>query len=109
MKPIDVRPRVGKIIEEPQQVDRILSTYHQHRESFRVKTGHTKRFSPKNPYRASPICLKCALALRFSWWPQNPSGATQALEAHQLGVLLSGGDPAAAQGVPPWRRVDVQS
>ena len=63
MEPIDVRPRVGKIIEEPQQVGRILSTYHQHRESFRVRTCHTKRFSPKTPYRASLICLKCALAL----------------------------------------------
>jgi hypothetical protein len=45
---------------------------------------------------------------RFPWWPQNPSGTTQTLEAHQLGVLLSGGDPAAAPGVPPWRRVDVR-
>ncbi|MBN1506324.1 MAG: hypothetical protein JW955_05735, partial [Sedimentisphaerales bacterium] len=28
-----------------------------------VKACHTKRFSPKTPYRASPIYLKCALAL----------------------------------------------
>ena len=72
MKPIDVRPRVGKIIEEPQQVDRILSTHHQHRESFHVRICHTKRFSPKNPYRASPIYLKCALALVLDPTSQSP-------------------------------------
>jgi len=42
---------------------------------------------------------------RFPWWPQSPS-ATQSFQAHQLAVLLSGGNPAAARGVPPWRRVD---
>ncbi|MBN1506943.1 MAG: hypothetical protein JW955_08855, partial [Sedimentisphaerales bacterium] len=31
-----------------------------------VKACHTKRFSPKTPYRASPIYLKCALALGCS-------------------------------------------
>jgi transposase len=30
---------------------------------------------------------------RFPWWPQSASVATQALAAHQLGVLLSGGGP----------------
>ena len=45
---------------------------------------------------------------RFPWWPQNASGATEALETHQLAVLLSGGDPAAAKGAPAWRRVDVK-
>ena len=54
------------------------------------------------------LCQKRLSKGRFPWWPQNPSGTTQALEAHQLGVLLSGGNPAAAQGVPPWRRVDVR-
>ena len=39
---------------------------------------------------------------RFRWWPP----ATGTLEAHQLPVLLSGGDPAAARGAAPWRRVD---
>jgi len=52
------------------------------------------------------LCQKRLSKGRFPWWPQN-SAATQALQAHQLAVLLSGGNPAAARGVPPWRRVDV--
>ncbi len=27
------------------------------------------------------------------------------LEAHQLQVLLAAGDPAAARGAPPWKRI----
>ena len=42
---------------------------------------------------------------RFRWWPQSPSALTRALEAHQLSVLLSGGDPSAAKGAPSWRPV----
>jgi len=53
------------------------------------------------------LCQKRLSKGRFTGWPRNASGATKALEAHQLGVLLSGGDPAAAQGARPWRRVDV--
>ena len=41
---------------------------------------------------------------RFRFWPRGAGGRTT-LEAHELGVLLSGGDPKAAQGAPPWRRV----
>ena len=52
------------------------------------------------------LCHKRLSKGRFPWWPQHPSGASQSLQAHQLGVLLSGGNPAAAQGVRPWRRVD---
>jgi hypothetical protein len=36
----------------------------------------------------------------FRHWP-----AVDALEAHELMVLLRGGDPMAAKGAPPWRRV----
>ena len=52
------------------------------------------------------LCQKRLSKGRFPWWPQSTSSATKTLEAHQLGVLLSGGNPAAAQGAPPWRRVD---
>ena len=48
------------------------------------------------------LCQKRLSQGRFRWWP----GATGTLEAHQLPVLLSGGDPAAAKGAAPWRRVD---
>ncbi len=43
---------------------------------------------------------------RFAHWPRNGSMATRALESYQLSVLLSGGNPAAARGVQPWRRLD---
>lgn len=42
---------------------------------------------------------------RFPWWPPPGSAAAQTLEAHQLGVLLCGGNPATAEGAPAWRRV----
>ena len=53
------------------------------------------------------LCQKRLSKGRFPWWPQCVSAASQTLQAHQLTVLLSGGDPQAAQGVRPWRRVDV--
>jgi len=52
------------------------------------------------------LCQKRLSKGRFPWWPLS-STPTKALQAHQLAVLLSGGDPAAAKGVALWRRVDV--
>ncbi len=52
------------------------------------------------------LCQKRLSKGRFPWWPQS-STPTKAFQAHQLAVLLSGGDPAAAKGVALWRRVDV--
>jgi len=51
------------------------------------------------------LCQKRLSKGRFPWWPQS-SAATQRCEAHQLAVLLSGGNPATARGVALWRRVD---
>ena len=51
------------------------------------------------------LCQKRLSKGRFRWWPHNTSKATAILQSHQLGVLLSGGDPAAARGVELWRRV----
>lgn len=44
---------------------------------------------------------------RFRWWPTPaPVGAVAAsLEAHQLQRLVMGGDPAARDAAPVWRRV----
>jgi transposase len=53
------------------------------------------------------LCQKRLSKGRFPWWPQSVSAATQSLQAHQLAVLLSGGNPQAAQGVEPWRRVGM--
>ena len=52
------------------------------------------------------LCQKRLSKGRFPWWPQSVSAAAHTLQAHQLAVLLSGGDPQAAQGVQPWRRVN---
>lgn len=52
------------------------------------------------------LCQKRLSQGRFPWWPQGVSAGSRSLQAHQLAVLLSGGNPEAAKGVPPWRRVD---
>jgi transposase len=52
------------------------------------------------------LCQKRMSKSRFRWWPRSASAASTVVEAHQLAVLLSGGDPSAAKGAPPWRRVD---
>jgi transposase len=49
------------------------------------------------------LCQKRLSAGRFRFWPSGE--ATRGLEAHELQVLLSGGDFAAAQAAPQWRRV----
>jgi transposase len=54
------------------------------------------------------LCQKRLSQGRFRWWPQG-SEAAQPLEAHQLGVLLSAGDPTTATGAPAWRRVGPDS
>jgi hypothetical protein len=41
---------------------------------------------------------------RFTNWPTGDA-PTRALEAHQLQVLLAGGDADAARGAPQWRPV----
>ena len=53
------------------------------------------------------LCQKRLSKGRFRWWPHNTSKVTATLQSHQLSVLLSGGDPAAARAVEPWRRVDM--
>lgn len=53
------------------------------------------------------LCQKRLSKGRFPCWPRSSTAPTQRLQAHQLSVLLSGGDPATAQGVPAWRQVEV--
>jgi len=55
------------------------------------------------------LCHKRLSSGHFRWWPAHPNRAVQTLEAHQLQVLVSGGDPAAAKGAPAWRRVSTHS
>ena len=54
------------------------------------------------------LCQKRLSARRFTWWPRSGDGArAQALASHELGVLLAGGDPRRARGMPAWRRVEL--
>jgi transposase len=41
---------------------------------------------------------------RFRHWPQGQEGSATLL-AHELQVLLCGGNPAATEALPPWRSV----
>ena len=52
------------------------------------------------------LCHKRLSAGRYRFWPSGADGA-RGLEAQQLQVLLSGGDPAAAHAAPAWRRIGV--
>jgi transposase len=52
------------------------------------------------------LCQKRLSKGRFRWWPSKQEDVTAAvLEAHELQVLLSAGDPTATQAAPMWRRV----
>jgi len=44
---------------------------------------------------------------RFRFWPASATEVSQGLAAHQLQVLLMGGDPTSAKVPPNWRRVSV--
>ncbi len=44
---------------------------------------------------------------RFRWWPASKSGPSKSLEAHELQVLLSAGNPDAVEAAPTWRRVNA--
>jgi len=53
------------------------------------------------------LCHKRLSSGRFRFWPAATDGTSAAaLEAHEVQVLLAGGDPASAPGAPLWRRVD---
>jgi transposase len=52
------------------------------------------------------LCQKRLSIGRFRWWPSHDAPGN-ALEAHELAVLLRGGDPRATKAAPIWRRVDM--
>lgn len=54
------------------------------------------------------ICQKRLSRGRFRFWPAAPSSAASAsMQAHELQVLLCGGDPSATRSAPLWREVRV--
>ena len=52
------------------------------------------------------LCYKRLSRGRLRWWPSCGSEGARVLEAHELQVLLRGGDPRALRVAPIWRRVD---
>ncbi len=55
------------------------------------------------------MCYKRLSKGKFRWWPSRTTTRVSALQAHELQVLLCGGDPAATKAAPPWRRVTPSS
>ena len=53
------------------------------------------------------LCHKRLSKGQFRWWPKGRGRSTR-IEAHQLTVLVCGGDPDQAGASPIWRRVDPQ-
>ncbi len=54
------------------------------------------------------LCQKRLSSGRFRFWPDE-SGTVKALEAHELSVLLSAGNPVATESPEPWRRLSLSS
>ena len=54
------------------------------------------------------LCQKRLSKGRFRWWPESDQ-VCLTLEAHQLQLLLAGGDPATAKGVAVWRPVQERT
>ena len=53
------------------------------------------------------LCQKRLSRGRFGHWPGGRGEVSHELLAHQLQVLLAGGDSMTAGGTPPWRRVPL--
>jgi hypothetical protein len=52
------------------------------------------------------VSYKRLSAGRFRFWPSaSDEASTERVAAHELQVLLMGGDPARAQVMPAWRQV----
>lgn len=52
------------------------------------------------------LCQKRLSTGKFKHWPRAADGSvSRQLFAHQLQVLLAGGDPQATLGAPQWRPV----
>ena len=51
------------------------------------------------------LCHKRLPQGRFRWWPSRAGSAGTSLRAHELQVLLCGGDPGATKAAPVWREI----
>jgi transposase len=53
------------------------------------------------------LCHKRLSVGRFRFWPSRGDEAGATLRAHELTVLLCGGDPGATKAAPVWRQVGM--
>lgn len=51
------------------------------------------------------LCQKRLSQGKFRHWPSRSGPAKREFLAHELQVLLCGGDPAATQAAPQWRQI----
>lgn len=51
------------------------------------------------------LCQKRLSAGKFEHWPEARGEVQRELLAHELAVLLAGGNPSRTQAAPQWRRV----
>ena len=54
------------------------------------------------------LCQKRLSQGKFEHWPSSMGQVRRELLAHELAVLLAGGDPARTRAAPQWRRVTPQ-
>lgn len=51
------------------------------------------------------LCQKRLSKGRFRHWPDAMGGVSRSMFAHQLQILLAGGNPDATQAAPQWRPI----
>jgi transposase len=51
------------------------------------------------------LCTKRLSQGRFRHWPARDGSAKRELLAHELAVLVCGGNPTATQAAPQWRQI----
>jgi transposase len=54
------------------------------------------------------LCHKRLSQGKFRYWPSMPDEVVTSLQAHEIQVLLSAGDPSGTRAAPLWRRVGTQ-
>jgi transposase len=53
------------------------------------------------------LCHKRLSKGKFRYWPSSADEAVTPVQAHELQVLLRGGDPSGTRAAPVWRSVDA--
>ena len=74
---------------------------------FRSRRGHAVKLLVYDG-QGFWLCHKRLSAGRFRWWPSRGdagNGAGASLRAHELQVLLCGGDPGGTKAAPVWREI----